>query len=144
MVTAGLIGTKRRIDRLDAMWLAIFAEFGVTSLHVHEFIGSRGEFATWKGDESKRSEFLRRLVKAAKVGINKSFVVYLERPAYDAVNSRFALSERVQGQYAFAQAIALVLSLRIDGAAARLAPTCCALAGAIASNASPVSRAIRM
>jgi len=90
---------------------ATFQKYGVTSLHMEEFAGSRGEFASWKGNQKKRDAFLIDLARPAKLRVRLLVVTVLDKAAYDEVNAVYPLAERFQGKYATAVIFTMAIAL---------------------------------
>ena len=60
---------------------------------MRDFAHSVGEYATWKGDEIRRKDFLSRLIGITKIRARHSFAVAVLMDAYRKVDSKYKLSE---------------------------------------------------
>jgi hypothetical protein len=60
---AGYVATADSWLDIESKWVAVLACFGVPYLHMREYAHSEigSPFESWKGDESKRSEFIAAL-----------------------------------------------------------------------------------
>lgn len=111
IVVGCVVTPKRRADRLDREWLQIFAEHGVTSLHMEQFAGGRGEFAEWKDDKKRREAFLVALARSAQRHVRTLIITVLDKPSFEAVDRSFALSERFRGKYAAAIIFTMAIAI---------------------------------
>jgi hypothetical protein len=68
IVYAGYVGTTDAWTKFEPAWHAVLDEFHAPYLHMKEFAHSaRGSpFENWKGQESKRREFLARLIEVIR------------------------------------------------------------------------------
>ncbi len=94
MVVAGCVSTEDRWLQFEGDWNSTLHTFGVSRFHMKEFAHSVGEFSGWKGNEGKRKAFLKRLIKAIRTHVAKSFSVSLLLEKYREVNDRYELRER--------------------------------------------------
>jgi hypothetical protein len=66
-----------------------------------DFAHSRGVFEQFRGNESKRKEFLKKLVASIKVRVRKSFSCVVAPDDYWEVNENYLLRENLGNPYAF-------------------------------------------
>src|SRR5215831_17772262 len=62
VVVAGFVAPVDQWVDFERNWNECLKHFGVSALHMREFAHSRGEFSSWKGNETKRRHFLGRLI----------------------------------------------------------------------------------
>src|SRR3990170_4890459 len=74
-------------------WNAVLAQYKVPSLHMSDYIHSKGAFASWKGDEQMRAAFLDALVRVIQRNVNKVFGIGIMLADWNAVNARYRLAE---------------------------------------------------
>lgn len=103
VTTVGVVSTVEKWARFDSRWSAALAEYGVSQLHMKDFAHFKKEFASWRGKDALRVSFIDRLVREAKRGVNKTFIVSLMLRDFRAVDARYQLTERIGGPYAHAQ-----------------------------------------
>ncbi len=65
VAVAGAIASVESWLEFEARWNGVLAEFDAPPLHMKTFAHSTGEFAGWKGDETKRRDFQERLMRVA-------------------------------------------------------------------------------
>jgi hypothetical protein len=82
LVVAGLVSPVQQWIKFDKSWQRVLDEYGVSSLHMKDFAHSRGEFASWKNDDLKRSSFLKSLIAVLKRSASYSFASGVDMPAY--------------------------------------------------------------
>ena len=93
VVVAGFVAPREQWVAFEKDWQRILSMFKMTRLHMKEFAHSTGEYATWKGNESRRREFLRRLIGTLKVRAHHSFACAVLMEDYRRVDSRYKLHE---------------------------------------------------
>ncbi len=99
LTVAGLVATEAKWLAFERLWREVLEQYDVPYFHAKEFVGSRGPFSEWAGDEERRAAFLARLVKVIKLGANKMFTVAAHTADFAAVNERFHLLDSC-GPYA--------------------------------------------
>jgi hypothetical protein len=103
VTTVGVVSTAEKWVKFDRRWSGALAEYGVTQFHMKDFAHFKGEFSDWRGNDALRVSFLDRLIREAKRGVNKTFILSLMLKDYRAVDARYQLTERIGGPYAHAQ-----------------------------------------
>lgn len=74
MFVSGFVASATGWLKFEREWLALLDEYGIANpFHMTEFIACSGQFATWKGNESRQSEFYGRALKAIQRRTNKAF-----------------------------------------------------------------------
>lgn len=101
MAIAGLCSTELDWLQFEQEWEAVLKHrrYNVKYLHMKEFAHSTGEFATWKGDEKRRSDFLKALTNVIAQRVKRCQILYVPPAAYDAVNNKFKLDDVIAGTY---------------------------------------------
>lgn len=84
---AGFVANSGQWIRFEKEWKKVLAVFGVSSLHMKNFAHSTGEFASWKGDETKRRAFLASLIRVLKKRARHSFVSSVYLPDYREIDA---------------------------------------------------------
>ena len=74
-------------------WNEILVREGIGLMHMTEFVSSRGEFSSWKGQTDRRREFLSKLIHCIRRNTNKGFGGSLILADYAEINNRFFLAE---------------------------------------------------
>src|SRR5262249_11484896 len=93
VVVAGFVAPNDQWAEFERNWNDCLKDFGVSALHMREFAHSRGEFASWKGDEEKRRRFLGRLISIIRVRMWHSFAGAVIMGDYRKVDTKYCLSE---------------------------------------------------
>ena len=101
MTVAGFVSTEKKWLRFEREWNDVLTKYEVPYLHMKEFAHSVRAFDGWKGQEDKRKSLLIELIKVAKKGVRKGFVVSVRLQDYDEVNSDFRLREHWGNAYSF-------------------------------------------
>jgi hypothetical protein len=99
---AGMLSTADKWFRLDREWADVLRRFRVPYFHMKEFAPGVGPFASWRDDKDKRREFLERLFRVVKKGVNKSFGHGFSLADFRSVNRLYRFSEQYGGAYSFA------------------------------------------
>jgi hypothetical protein len=95
----GFVSTTDHWIRFSKEWQGVLKEFDVPYMHMKEYAHSVGPFVGWKGDESKRLEFMKRLIALLK-GLPKGSACSVMTEPFNAVNKRYWLREFLGGPYA--------------------------------------------
>lgn len=66
---AAVVSTEQGWHKFCEEWNRTLRRYHVTRLHMKDYAHSRGEFAKWKGDETKRRDFLSALVFVLRANI---------------------------------------------------------------------------
>jgi hypothetical protein len=94
---AGFIADAAQWKEFERNWQEILnrSDFQVSSLHMRDFCHSTGEFASWKGDEQRRRNFLTALIGTIKARVRHSFAHSMYIPDYREVDKQYKLSETI-------------------------------------------------
>jgi Protein of unknown function (DUF3800) len=93
VVVAGFIAPTEQWLAFERDWKSILSMFGVNSLHMRHFAHSTGEYVSWKGNESRRRDFLSRLIGTIKIRAHHSFACAVLMDAYRLADSKYKLHE---------------------------------------------------
>ncbi len=95
LAVAGFIAEVNQWIEFERNWKEILnrQDFKVSSLHMKDFCHSTGEFASWKGDEQRRRNFLSALIGTIKVRARHSFANSIYLPDYRALDQKYELSD---------------------------------------------------
>jgi hypothetical protein len=55
-VVSGFVSTVKKWVRFEIAWNAILSNDGVSAFHMTDYVSSKGEFASWKGDSARRKQ----------------------------------------------------------------------------------------
>ena len=102
ITVGGWVSTVQKWNQFDKEWKGTLDGEGITALHMKDFIHSRREFATWRGDDPRRDKFMAALVKTMKKRFHKAFACSVVIDHYDEVNALYRLRERWGQPYCFA------------------------------------------
>jgi hypothetical protein len=96
LTVAGFVADADQWIAFERNWTEILdrSDFRVCSLHMKDFCHSTGEFASWKGDERRRQNFLTALIGTIKVRARHAFAQSLYLPDYREIDKTYRLSER--------------------------------------------------
>jgi hypothetical protein len=101
-IVSGWVATTGQWERFDADWKILLAKYDVPYFHMREFAHSRGPFQSWKGEENKRSNFLRFAVDVLRGTVLRGFACVVEHKIFQKVNNMYCLSEAVGSPYSLA------------------------------------------
>ena len=101
-IVSGWVATTWQWERFDTDWRILLARYGIPYFHMREFAHSRGPFENWKGDQNKRTNFLKYLVDIIGTYVLKGFACVVEHKAFKRVNAAYYLSESVGNPYSLA------------------------------------------
>ena len=101
-VVSGWIASTAAWERFDTDWRILLARYEVPYFHMREFAHSVGPFASWKGEENKRANFLRNAVDIIRACALHGFACLVEHAPFNSVNAQYYLSEWVGTPYALA------------------------------------------
>jgi hypothetical protein len=92
---AGFVSRVSKWDRFNAEWPVILSAEHVSFMHMTDFVSSKGEFASWRGQSDRRRKFIADLSDCIKRNTNKAFSSSVLLDDYRVVNAEFMLAERV-------------------------------------------------
>lgn len=98
-VVGGYISTVKQWEKFSTDWQSCLDKFGVDCFHMREFAHSIGRFKAWKGEQAKRTSFLKQLVATIKRRAQVSFCSGVISEDYNAVNAEFPLRETLGAPY---------------------------------------------
>jgi hypothetical protein len=85
---AGAVSPIKKWIRFERDWSEILETHDVTEFHATDFAASLGEYKGWKGDKTRRSGFLRKLIAVLKKNTNKLFTLTVDMEAWEAVPAK--------------------------------------------------------
>ena len=100
LTVAGFVSHVKRWERFESKWSRILKTYGVGALHMTEFVSSRGEFKSWRGQSERRRCFITDLVECIRQETKRGFATSIVVPEYKEVNQQYMLSELVGQPYA--------------------------------------------
>jgi len=111
LTVAGAVAPVKRWIRFVRDWEQVLKDENITEFHATDFAASLGEYKGWKGDKTRRANFLRRLGGIIKRDVNRLFMVTVELDAWSAVNQEYLLEETFHSPFALA-GFSVLLQLR--------------------------------
>ena len=102
LTVAGAVAPVKKWIRFERDWNRILQAEQVTEFHATDFAASAGDYAGWKGDKTRRSAFLARLIEVVKNNTNKLFSVSVELASWRKIDREYYLSEHFYSPYALA------------------------------------------
>lgn len=99
LAVAGFVSDVRKWAKFESAWEAILSRESVSQFHMTDFVSSRGEFASWRGQTDRRRIFIDDLAQCAKRYTNKRFGGLVVLKDYEAANKQYRLREEVGGPY---------------------------------------------
>ncbi|HEX8474852.1 MAG TPA: DUF3800 domain-containing protein [Pyrinomonadaceae bacterium] len=95
LVVAGYVANAEQWVKFDVEWRAALASEGIKRFHMRDFAHSRREFESWKGDEKRRTAFMKSLVEIIRRNVRKSFSQAIILDGYNRVNEKYQLAEQM-------------------------------------------------
>src|ERR1700693_4936820 len=98
-VVPGLASTLDRWQAFERDWDRMLKKFGLTCLHMTDYVHSKNEFSSWQGDEAKRTMFVQRVIDILSrrcmtcVGIVMDRSAFKNTIAKDPLVSSFYVNE---------------------------------------------------
>lgn len=105
LVVAGIIARHSSWKRFDVEWMSVLKKYEIPYFHMQEFVGHRGAFKHWRGEQEKRAALLRELLAVVKRRINKAIIVGLMAHDFHYVNRHYVLDRGVRNAYSFVAAL---------------------------------------
>jgi len=102
LVVGGFVATEERWLAFRPEWQKVLNGFGIETFHMSDFIVSKRAFATWKDDEDKRKDFLKRLCQKVIDLKPISFASGVNLWDWQLVNLNYELEENDLQPYALA------------------------------------------
>lgn len=93
LVVGGFVAQVSDWLAFDQEWQTALAEASVKYFHMREFAHSVGEFASWKGDELRRRNFLTTLIRIIGKHAKFSVGTCVLKSVYDKVDKIYPLHE---------------------------------------------------
>jgi hypothetical protein len=93
LTVAGFVSRVAKWDRFNDEWSAILSGEQVSSMHMTDFVSSKRQFASWRGQSDRRRKFISDLTDCIKRNTNKGFAASLFIDDYNEVNAEFKVSE---------------------------------------------------
>jgi len=88
-VFAGFVAANEQWERFEKEWRDVLRRFEAPPLHMRTFAHSINEFATWKGDERRRSGFLAALIGVIRMRTRTSFATAVLVDDFEDVANRY-------------------------------------------------------
>jgi hypothetical protein len=97
MTMAGMLSTVTRWDRFQEEWPIFLARHKVSSLHMTDFVSSKGEFRGWAGRENseRRKRFIEKAVVCVKKHARRGFVSTLPLSDFNEANAQYQVEEKM-------------------------------------------------
>jgi hypothetical protein len=102
IVVSGYVSTIDKWSGFVAGWQRTLARFNVPYFHMKKFSQSKGPYASWKGDEARRTRFLSTLIDVIGAFVEWGCASIVEFNVFDKVNSRYKLDSAVGIPYSLA------------------------------------------
>lgn len=102
VVVGGWLSSFVRWERFEVDWRLLLARYDVPYFHMKEFSQSRGPFASWEGNEPKRSHFLGQAVSIIQSHVEFGVSCFVSLDVFESVNQNFMLEETFGCPYALA------------------------------------------
>jgi hypothetical protein len=102
LVVVALAASEHKWTTFENEWRRVLKEFEVPYLHVKELNHRHsgvGVYAKWKDDDVTPKLFLKKLIKALRIGINKTFCYGTVLRDYREINAIFKLREGAGSPY---------------------------------------------
>jgi len=96
---AGHVSNVKKWKRFETEWRSILDRESVSLFHMTDFVSSRGDFVSWKGDTLRRKKFIDDLLLCARKYTNKAFGGALILKDYESVNRRYHLRKSAGSPY---------------------------------------------
>jgi|ERR1700686_703683 len=100
IIVSGWVASNQQWIDFGRAWQDTLADHGLARFHMADFAQSKREFARWKGDESRREGFLRRLIQILRKFTRRSFSSAVIIDDYEEVNKKYRLIETLGPPYA--------------------------------------------
>jgi hypothetical protein len=108
VVVSGYVASNQQWTEFDREWKKALDDEGLSHFHMKDFAHSKKEFSDWKGDETRRKQFLERLISIIRKNTRKSFSYAVILKAYRELNSKYCLEETIGKPYAFCSVLCLM------------------------------------
>ena len=95
LVVTGYVSRISKWVRFDQEWKALLEKYGVTNLHMTDFVSSKNEFSGWLGQTDRRREFMEELVACIRRSTNKGFSAGVVVEDFNAVDKEYPLAKNV-------------------------------------------------
>jgi hypothetical protein len=90
---AGFVAEAQQWLAFERNWQDVLLRFDAPPLHMRRFAHSIKEFSSWKGDEKRRSDFVKALISVIKLRVRHSFASAVVMKDYNEIATRFAIRE---------------------------------------------------
>jgi hypothetical protein len=102
MFVAGYVASVEAWERFEVDWKLFLAKEHIPYLHMKEFSQSKGPFADWKDNESKRARFIGTAAEIINSHARRVFISVVSCKEFAEVNAMYALDQRFSSPYALA------------------------------------------
>ena len=93
VVVSGVIAGNDQWRDFENAWKRALDNARVTRFHMRDFAHSLREFKNWKGDEDRRSKFLKELIEIIRRNTRHTFSTAVIITDYQSINQKYQLSE---------------------------------------------------
>jgi len=102
MIVSGWISEINQWELFEGDWRILLAHYDLPYFHMKEFAHSKGPFASWKGKEGQRSNFLRMAVDTIANRVHRGFTCVVEYESFYAIDAEYELSKEAGNPYSLA------------------------------------------
>ncbi|MGA9566549.1 MAG: hypothetical protein WBS19_13565 [Candidatus Korobacteraceae bacterium] len=100
-VVSGWLSTVEQWERFTVDWKLVLAKYDVPYFHMKEFAHSVDAYANgWKGEDTKRANFIRSLLSVIKDYARASFSSMIESRVFAEVDKEYEVRENFGNEYA--------------------------------------------
>lgn len=96
LAVAGYISSVDQWLEFERNWKQTLKKFGASSLHMKHFAHSVGEYSSWRGNETKRRDFLRELIGNIILRARHSFTSAVLLDDWKEINELYYLEELIK------------------------------------------------
>lgn len=101
-VISGYIASVEDWQRFDTDWKLTLAHDNVPYFHMKEFAHFKGPYSDWKGQDTRRANFLARLVSVTRDNLRCRITSVVGIKAFADLDREYMLTEGVDGVHALA------------------------------------------
>jgi hypothetical protein len=101
-VVSGWVAMVGGWERFETDWRILLAQYEIPYFHMKEFAHSTGPFKTWKGQENKRANFLRKAVDVIGSNVLCGAACIVEHDSFEKVKKNYPLTDLAGVPYSLA------------------------------------------
>jgi hypothetical protein len=101
-VVSGWVAAVSAWERFETDWKILLAQYDIPYFHMREFAHSVGPFSSWKGQENKRANFLRKTVDVIGSNVLYGAACIVEHGAFEKVEKAYPLASLAGVPYSLA------------------------------------------